>query len=153
MAKLKALKQKDKRYAFKAFDNDQAARPAIAVFSRFPGPGETFYSGMRKGLIDGIDIDPEKLTGAKREAELEKIKEHVVQTFLDNLSAGRIDYHSFIRSCIDRFEEFGIEGKAKKIETANEFLDLPADAVFIIASELYVYAMERDEFTMGESKA
>jgi hypothetical protein len=148
MARIKTLKQKEKRYIFRAFGNEAQARPAVCVFKRFPRPEETFFAGMKKNLSDGLKIDIDKMR-ADKEAETKKIGDQIVRVFLDNLSAGNIDYGEFARECISHFEEFGDADTGGQIETVNEFLALPEEAVNIIARDCYDYAVTKDEFEMG----
>jgi hypothetical protein len=147
MAKLKSLKLKSKEYVFKAFENDQDGAPAKAVFSRFPIHGESFVALDRKSLFDGIDVG--KLTG---KAAQDAISEKIIDSFMHNLQAGNIDYGRFLDECVDHIDSLEYEGK-KVITPADFWKILPPDAAYTIAAELYGYANERDEFTMGEAKA
>lgn len=149
MAKLKVLKKKETRYPFRVFDNEKQPHPAICVFKRFPRPEETFYSGMQKNITDSLKIDAEEITKDKA-AATKKIGDQIVKAFLDNLSAGRIDYEEFIHECIDHFEDFTDADTGKEIGTVNEFLSIPQEAMFAISRDCYTYATARDEFTLGE---
>jgi hypothetical protein len=147
MAKLRSVKLKSKEYVFKAFGNDREADPAKVVFSRFPQPGETFTLAGRDNLFEGVDM------GNVGEKEAQKIiSEKIIGNFMRNLRAGTADYRRFFEQCVDRVESFEYEGHA--IVTGDDFWRiLPQDAAHAIASELYGYASERDEFAMGESGA
>ena len=149
MAGLKILKQKEKKYAFRVFENEKQERPAQCVFKRFPMPDEKFYEGMRQDIAGKLDLNIEEIKKDKERAT-KKLLDQVVQTFLDNIAAGRIDYISFASDCIDHFEEFTVAETGKKIETVNEFLNLPPEAVHAILQDCYEYAHEMDEFSMGE---
>jgi hypothetical protein len=146
MAKLRSLRIKDKSYIFKAFGNDKEESPAKVVFSRFPTTGESFIAVERKNLFEGIDV------GKIGEREMQSIiADKIVDSFVHNLRAGNVDYPRFLSECVERIEN--LEYDRFKITSPEDFFKLlPHDATYMIAEELYSYANERDEFTMGESE-
>jgi hypothetical protein len=147
LAKLRSLKLKEKTYIFKAFGNDKEALPAKAVFTRFPAPGENFFAVGRENLFDGIDASK---TGRK---EIEDaISQNIIDRFMLNLRSGVIDYKRFFDECVGGIENLEYEG-CPVTTPADFWRVLPLEAAYVIASELYGYANERDEFTMGESDA
>jgi hypothetical protein len=144
MAQFKALKQKEKIYIFKVFDNEKSDNPAKAVFSRFPMQDELFPLASQKNIMESsflkdFDNSPE----AK-----EQLVNSIIDGMIKNISANIFDYIAFIKECIDYFEDF--DYGEKKIKTVNDFLSLPAEAVQKIAKDLYFYSKVEDEFTMGE---
>jgi hypothetical protein len=144
MAKLKPLRLKSKEYVFKAFKNDREAEPAKVVFSRFLQPAESFVPVNRKNLFDGIDAGK---IGEKETQDA--VSEKIIGTFMRNLQAGVVNYRRFFDECVDHIEHLEYEGHT--VVTGNDFWQiLPPDAAYAIAEELYRYAGERDEFTMGE---
>jgi len=148
MAIFKTLNAKKKEYVFDFLGNRKDPRPAKAVFLRFPLPGETFIPGPGAGLFDNVDI-----AGAARrdEKELEKLSRAFVAYLSAN--ASKIDFESFVRECIDRFEDFRFvdeEGMTRDIRTADDFLNINRQAMAAIALDCYRYARQEDEFTMGE---
>jgi hypothetical protein len=147
MANLKSLKIKSKEYIFKAFENDKEPVPAKVVFSRFPAPGESFALVNYENLFEGVDAG--KIDG--RETQ-DAISKKIVNRFINNLGKGAFDYRRFTDECVDHIENFEYEGR--KIITPTDFWQiLPVEAAYMIAKDLHEYANERDEFTMGESKA
>jgi hypothetical protein len=147
MAKLRSLKPKSREYVFKAFGNDKDKVPAKVIFSRFPQPAESFVPVERKNLFDGIDAEN---IGAKETQDA--VSEKIIDTFMRNLQRGAVDYRRFFDECVDRVEHLEYEGHT--VVTVSDFWQvLPPDAAYVIADELYRYAGEREEFTMGESGA
>jgi hypothetical protein len=147
LAKLRSLKLKEKTYVFKAFGNDKEALPAKAVFTRFPAPGESFFPAGRENLFEGIDVSK----AGRKEIE-DAISQNIIDRFARNLRSGAIDYQRFFGECVGGIENLEYEGRP--VTTPDDFWRiLPAEAAYVIASELYSYASERDEFTMGESGA
>jgi hypothetical protein len=147
MAKLKTLRVKDVKYAFKVFGNEKNKNPALAVFSRFPFPDEAFVSGDRKSLSEGVDSSSLETSEGR-----DRAVDRIVQNFLDNMSSGKIDYGAFSRECVAGFENFFYE--EGEIKTLDEFLEkIPPDAARKILFDCYQYAKTEDEFTMGESTA
>jgi hypothetical protein len=148
MAVFKTLNAKKKEYVFDFLGNRGDPRPARAVFSRFPLPGETFAPNPWTGIFDGVD----KGKVAQRDAqELEKLS----RAFIANLSPGivKIDLDAFVRECIDRFEDFRFvneDGRTLEIRTADDFLGINRQAMAAIALDCYKYARQEDEFAMGE---
>jgi hypothetical protein len=162
MAVFKTLKAKKKEYTFKYEGNEKLKEPARAVFARFPRPDDTFF---RRGQDAGYrDIDFTKV-GKKDDAELEKLFSVFINSYIGNMvnsTVGgdmvfhKVDISAFILECVDPFENFAVEtetGKLRVIKSAEDFLSLPQDAVYEIAKDLYLYARDRDKFSMGESKA
>lgn len=146
MANLKSLKIKSKKFIFKAYGNDAEKNPARIVFSRFPLRGEMFATVDKKGLLEGVDMGL-----PKRELQA-ALADKILENFLSNLRAGLTDYRAFFHECVEGFEDFEFDGR--KIITADEFWQIiPPDAAETIASEAYEYAIERDEFTMGNLSA
>jgi len=148
MAVFKTLNAKKKEYAFDFLDNRKDPRPAKAVFSRFPLPGETFIPGPGATLFDGLDIGKVAVRDA---GELEKLSRAVV-AFL-SVNAAKIDFVAFLRECIDRFEDFRFvdeEGRSREIKTVDDFLGINRQAMATIAMDCYEYARREDEFSMGE---
>ena len=147
MARLKSLRLKSKEYAFKAYGNDKEERPAKIIFNRFPFADEIFTAVDRKELLNGVDVGGM----SKRELQAE-IADKILGNFISNMQAGKTDYRLFFSECVDAFSDFEYEDK--KIITVNDFWQiLPQDASYNIAREAYEYAMERDEFTMGNLSA
>jgi hypothetical protein len=145
MAKLKSLSVKDKKYIFTAYENDRAADPAFAVFNYFPLDDEFFFCGDRTALVD--KVDPEAL---KTDEGKQAFVSAVLEQYLSNIRASRVDYPAFLRACVKEFGDF--EGPNGKVRSVDDFLKLPEAAVRVIGHELYVYARKEDTFSMGESK-
>jgi hypothetical protein len=144
MARFKTLRQKEKSYVFRVFDNEKSTNPAKAVFFRFPLSDETFplasqKSIMESNLLKDFDNTPE----AK-----EKLVNSIIDTIVENITANRFDYLSFTKECVDHFEDFMYDDK--EIITVEDFLTLPQEAVQKITKDLYRYSKIEDEFTMGE---
>jgi hypothetical protein len=147
MARLKSLRLKDKVFIFASYGNAEEKNPAKIIFNRFPFGNETFARIDKKGIFDGIEL--ERIADEKKK---KKAINNMVNNYIDNIVAGNIDYKHFFTECVDRFEDF--EYDQSKIITVNDFWQvLPHDAAVTIAAEAYQYAMAKDEFTMGESKA
>jgi hypothetical protein len=147
MANLKSLKIKSREYIFKAFENDKDPLPAKVVFSRFPVHGESFTLIDRENLFEGVDAA--KIGG--RETQ-DIISQKIIASFVRNMEKGAFDYRRFTGECVDHIENFEYEG-SKIITPADFWQILPVEAAYMIAKDLHEYANERDEFTMGESKA
>ena len=120
MAKLRVLKQKDKRYAFKTFDNDKAKEPAVCVFKEFPAIGEVYFKNF-------------KLSGE-----------------ITDESLPEFEFKRFAENCIGGFENLTITETGEKIETVEQFLKLPGDFTYGVLMDCCMYAMERDDFSLGE---
>ena len=147
MAILKSLKQKDKVYIFKSFENDKSDNPAKIIFNRFPLPDETFPTASQKNILDSTLIKNFDNTQKSKE----KLVELVVNTIVDNITANRIDYRRFFNECISHIENLIYDNK--DIKTIEEFFNsIPDEALFIIANEVYNYSKTNDEFTMEEKK-
>jgi hypothetical protein len=144
MAVFKALRQKEKVYVFKVFGNEKSSSPATAVFSRFPLQDELFPVASQKNIMESAVI---KNFDNSLEAR-EQLVNHIVNVMIENMTANRFDYITFVKECIDRFEDF-FYGDTM-IKTVDEFLSLPPEAVQKIAKDLYLYSKVEDEFTMGE---
>ena len=146
MAVLKSIKQKEKIYIFKAFDNDKSESPAIFIFSRFPFADELFPLAKQKNILDSDFVKSFDNTQKSKE----KLVEHIINTMIDNITNNRINYNLFLKECIDHIENLIYDNK--EIKTINDFLDLPQEAVQKIAQELYLYAKTEDEFSIEEKK-
>jgi len=148
MAVFKTLRAKKKEYVFDFLGNREDARPARAIFARFPMPGETFMPSPGAGLFDGVDIG----RAAERDPrELEKLS----RTFAAFLSANasRIDIEAFVRECLDGFEDFVFadeDGGKREVRTVEDFLGINRQMMAAIALDCYKYARREDEFSMGE---
>ncbi len=146
MARFKTLKQKDKKYIFSFLENRQDKNPAIAVFARFPLPNESFMPKAKHSVFDGIDLG--KLS-KKNNTEMDKFLSAFMDHFTSNMT--KVDYEYFVRECIDHFENF--ESDDKEIISVDDFLALNIEMRTLIAHDCYLFAQEKDEFTMGESAA
>jgi hypothetical protein len=144
MAQFKALKQKEKVYIFKVFGNEKNENPAKAVFSRFPLSDELFPLANQKSIMESSLI---KNFDNSQEAK-EQLVKHIIDVMVDNMTANRFDFLSFLKECVDHFEDFQYGNK--KIKTVDDFLTLPQEAVQKIAKDLYFYSKTEDEFSMGE---
>jgi hypothetical protein len=143
MAKLKALSVKDKKFIFTAYENDKADNPAYVVFSYFPMDDELFYTGDKASLVDKVDPAALETPEGKQ-----AFVDGVLEQFMKNLRANRIDYAEFLRACVKEFGDF--DGPNGKVRTVDDFLKLPAAAVRTIGHELYTYARKEDTFSLGE---
>jgi len=147
MAKLKSLKSKSKSFIFTSYENDKVENPAIIIFKRFPIPGESFTNIDSKDLLEGVDFT----NLSKRELQA-KLADNVINNFMHNLQAGKNDLKKFFDQCVDSIES--LEHGPSKIVTVNDFWQiLPQDASYKIAQEAYDYAIECEEFTMGNLNA
>jgi lambda repressor-like predicted transcriptional regulator len=144
MAVFKPLRQKEKNYVFKVFDNEKSGNPARAVFLRFPFQDELFPVASQKNVLESSLMEE---FDNSREAK-EKLVQNIIDIMVKNITANRFDHVLFVKECIDRFEDFICDGK--EIETVEDFLALPSEAVQKIAKDLYLYSKTEDEFTMGE---
>jgi hypothetical protein len=159
MAVFKSLRPKAKEYVFKFGGNEKLENPAKAVFARFPLPDENFLksgSDTRFGDVDWGKV------GKKDQKEVEKLFSAFIASYMGEAMGGalpfsRVDSHSFLRECVDHFENLYEErdgaGKGavkKEVKTVDQFLALPEAAVYEIAKDLYAYAREREDFTLGE---
>jgi hypothetical protein len=144
MAVFKALRQKEKVYIFRVFGNEKSDNPAKAVFSRFPLSDELFPLANQKSIMESSVI---KDFNNSPEAK-EKLVKSIIDIMVENMTANRLDYVTFIKDCIDHFEDFQYGNE--KIKSVDDFLALPQEAVFKIAKDLYFYSKTEDEFTMGE---
>jgi len=143
MARFKTLNKKDKRYVFDFLGNRKDAKPAIAVFTRFPLPGEDFMPKVKASVFEGLDFGK---IGRKDSTEIERLASAFTDHFSSNMT--KIDYEYFVRECIEGFENFECDGK--EIKTVNDFLGLNIEMLTLIAHDCYEYAQEKDEFTMEE---
>jgi hypothetical protein len=159
MAVFKSLRTKSKEYVFKVFGNENLENPAKAVFARFPLPDENFIKAGSDARFN--DVDWEKV-GKKDPKETTKLFSVFINNYLSDMGSGfvpfsRVDYRAFLRECVDRFENLYSEekgkGKKSEIKSVDDFLALPEAAVYEITRDLYAYAREKDDFSMGESKA
>jgi hypothetical protein len=144
MAIFKPLRVKEKTYIFKVYGNEKNDNPAKAVFSRFPLSDELFPIASQKSIMESSVIkDFDNTADAK-----DQLVKHILDEMVENMTANRFDFLSFLNECIERFEDFQYGNK--KIKTVGDFLTLPQEAVQKIAKELYLYSKTEDEFTMGE---
>jgi len=143
MAKFRTVKTKEKRYVFDFLANRGDDNPAAVVFSRFPKMGEDFMPKIKSSVFDGIDLEK---ASKKDSAETEKFTTAIMAHFTGNF--GKADYEYFSRECIDHFENFDFDGK--EIKTVDDFIALPVELWMVIANDCYKYAMEKDEFAVGE---
>jgi hypothetical protein len=96
---------------------------------------------LESSLVQNFDNTPE----AK-----ESLVKHIIDVMIENMTANRFDHIHFIEECVGHFEDFLYDGK--EIETVDDFLTLPPEAVQKIAKDLYFYSKTEDEFTMNEKK-
>ena len=144
MAVFKPLRQKEKSYVFKVFDNEKSGNPAKAVFLRFPFKDELFPAAAQKSVMESSLM---KEFDNSRDSK-EKLVQGVIDMMIENITSNRFDHVRFVKECIDHFEDFLCDGK--EIKTVDDFLALPSEAVQKIAGDLYSYSKTEDEFTMGE---
>jgi hypothetical protein len=156
MALFKSLRVKSKTYVFEYAGNETLKEPARAVFARFPSPDEYFLRSGEDTRYNDIDF---KKVGKKDTKEVGKLFTAFLNSYLTEAAGGvpgvfsRVDGAAFLRECVDHFENLYAEdeGEARReIKTVDEFLRLPAEAVYDITRDLYNYARNRDRFTMGE---
>jgi hypothetical protein len=146
MSVLKPLRQKEKEYIFKVFDNEKSDTPAIAVFYRFPLSDELFPLASQKNVLESAIVkDFDNSAQAK-----ENLVKHIIDIMIDNMTANRFDYVKFVKECIDHFENFTYGDK--EVKTVSDFLKLPPEAVQKIAKDLYFYSKIEDEFSFIEKK-
>jgi len=146
MAKLFSVKQKEKEYIFKSFDNDKCEKPAKVIFKKFPFADEIFPTANQKNILNSSivkDFD-------NSQKSKEKLIGHIINSMIENISANRINYELFLNDCISHFEDLIYE--EKQIESVKDFLSLPQEAVYKIAQELYLYAKTEDEFSIEQKK-
>jgi predicted enzyme involved in methoxymalonyl-ACP biosynthesis len=144
MAKLLSIRQKEKEYVLKVFDNEKNESPAKVIFKRFPLADENFPYADEKSVLESFqDFDN------SREARENLIKS-IIDTIISNIAANRIDYKTFIKECVDRFDNLEYGGKA--IKTVNDFFSLPGEAVYKIARDCYFYSRTEDEFSFDTKK-
>ena len=143
---LKSLKQKNREFIFRSFDNMESDNPAKIIFSRFPLPDENYPAGNQKQVLDSNIF---KTLDDTQESK-ETLVDHIINNMIENITANRIDYKRFFTECVERIEDLAFDGK--DIKTASDFFDcLPKEASFAIAQEAHAYAKEADLFT-AESK-
>jgi hypothetical protein len=144
MANFKPLGIKEKMYIFKVYGNEKNENPAKAVFSRFPMQDELFPISSQKSIMESSIIkDFDNSQNAK-----EQLVKHIIDTMIDNMTANRFDYKTFLKECICHFEDFMYGNK--KIKSVDDFLTLPQEAIEKISKDLYFYSKTEDEFTLGE---
>jgi hypothetical protein len=164
MAVFRSLQIKSKTYVFDYADNKKLKEPARAVFSRFPSQDEYFLKSGKDTRYSDVDFSK---VGKKDTKEVEKLFAAFITSYLTESVNGvsgafsRVDIEAFLRECVDHFENLYTEregeaktkreGKAmREIKTVDDFLGLPSEAVYDIARDLYIYARNRDKFTLGE---
>jgi hypothetical protein len=146
MAEFKTLRKKEKRYVFDYLENRGAKSPAAVIFARFPLPGENFAPRPRRSVFSGLDL---KKISQKNAEELDRLSAAFAEHYSANMAM--VDYEAFGRECFEGFENFVSDGK--EIKTPEDFFLLPPDLWTEIVKDCYEYAMQKDEFTMGESNA
>jgi hypothetical protein len=157
MAVFRSLRVKSTTYVFKYGGNEKLKEPARAVFARFPQKDERFLKRGEDARYGDVDF---KKVGKKDAKEVEKLFAAFINSYLaETVASGipgpfnRVDGAAFLRECVERFENLSAVdegGTEREIRTVDEFLALPSEAVYDITQDLYDYARERDEFTMGE---
>jgi hypothetical protein len=146
MAVFKTLKQKDKEYVFKVYDNEKSDKPAKVIFSRFPLSDETYPTASQKSVLESSIV---KNFDNSPKAK-EKLVEYIINVMVDNITANKFNHKRFLEECVDGFEDFIYNDK--EIKTVKDFLSLPEEAVLKISKDVYSYAKIEDEFTMLEKK-
>jgi len=147
MARLKSLRLKAKVFVFTSYGNDKDKNPAKIIFNRFPFGNEMFAAIDKKSIFEGVELEKIKDKEVQKKAA-----DNIVNNYIDNIMAGKVDYKQFFQECVDHFEDF--EYERSKIITVNDFWQiLPSEAANEIANEAYLYAIKKDEFSMGELKA
>jgi hypothetical protein len=143
MAIFKTLRQKEKRYVFDFLGNRGDPNPAVCVFARFPLPEENFMPRVKGNVFEGLNF---AALGKRDEKEMDKF----ISAIMDHFSASmaKVDYASFVRECVDHFENFTSDGR--EIKTADDFCSLSPEMWTVIADDLYRYACQKDEVSMGE---
>jgi hypothetical protein len=154
MAVFKSLRIKSKEYVFRFGGNETLKKPARAVFARFPLPDENFLKPGNDTRYGDVDW---KKVGEKDDKEVEKLFSAFAASYISDVMGGaaqfgRVDAPAFLRECVDRFENLFTEadGVKTEIKTVDQFLALPEAAVYEIAKDLYGYAREKEDFTLGE---
>jgi hypothetical protein len=153
MAVFKSLRVKSKEYVLKFGGNDKLKSPARAVFARFPQGGENFFKPRHD--IQYRDVNFSKV-GEKDEKELEKLFNAFLSSWIDDKTAAaqwkKVDAAAFLKECVDHFENFfaAEDGGQREVADVDGLLSLPYEGWSEIARELYEYAREKDEFSMGE---
>jgi len=144
---LKSLKQKNKNFIFRSFDNYESENPAKIIFSRFPMPDEQFPMADQKSVLDSSAF---KTLDDSHESR-ESLVEHIVNNMVSNIMSNRIDYKRFFNECVESVEDLAYDNTA--IKTVEDFFKhLPDEAAFTIAQEAYGYAKEADQFTADYKK-
>jgi hypothetical protein len=147
MAVLKSIKQKNKEFIFKSFDNQKSENPAKIIFNRFPLVDETFPLGNQKTILDSSIVKNFDNTQKSKE----KLVEHIINTLVENITANRIDYKRFFSECVSHIEDLEYEGK--EIKSVKDFIEfIPEEAFHTIAVECYIYAQESDRFSIEQKK-
>lgn len=146
MARIKSLRLKEKRYVFDVMKNKEQSEPMACVFRRFPLPDEDFPYAEPIELSDEL---ARSLTRSENKEEaVKEMMEAFIPKFLENVKRGRVDYKRFVGECVERFEN--IEYEDRKIATTDDFLSLPDDLFYKLAQNAYIYATERDAFSLEE---
>jgi hypothetical protein len=144
MAILKSLRIKEKEYIFKVFGNEKTDNPAKAVFLRFPLSDELFPIASQKSILESSIIKNFDNTKETKE----QLVKHIIDIMIENMTANRFDYITFVNECISHFENLEYDGK--KIKSVKDFFTLPQEAVEKISKDLYFYSKTEDEFKLGE---
>ncbi|MCL2765600.1 MAG: hypothetical protein FWD40_10030 [Treponema sp.] len=149
MARLKSLNPKSKTFIFTSFGNDKEQNPVKVIFKSFPRLNEIYMIKADNNIFDGIDFSK-----AADENIKNKIIETIFSAMMENLTKGNYDFKAFFKECIEHFENF--EYEQSMIITVDDFWQVLAgvpQAAEKIAMEIYEYAMQKEEFTMGELTA
>ena len=144
---LKSLRQKNKNYIFKSFDNMNSDSPAKIIFSRFPMPDEQFPIADQKSVLDSNAF---KNLDDSQESK-ETLVDNIINTMVTNIMSNRIDYRRFFNECVDRIEDLTYDN-TDIITVGDFFKHLPDEAAFAIAQEAYLYAKEADQFIASYKK-
>jgi hypothetical protein len=142
MAQFQTLRQKEKSYIFKVYDNEKSENPAKAIFFRFPFSDELFPLGSQKSILES-DILKDFENSDK-----EEIVKKIVDQMIENISNNRFDHETFLHECVDHFEDFYFG--EKEIKTPEDFINIiPVEAQVKISKDLYFYGKTEDKFLMG----
>jgi len=140
MARLRSTKAKSKEFIFTSYDNDKDKLPAKVIFKSFPRSKEFLTYVNDNEILEGVEVE---------KADKKAIESKLMDNIIKSISSGRINYKKFFEDHVESFNNFEFE--ASKILTVNDFFQvLPEAAIDKIAEEIYLYAFQADEFSMGE---
>ena len=146
MAKLLPLKIKNKTYTPIVFDNLKNEKPFKVLFKRFPLENEVFHNADSNNIMNNDFV--KNFDGSN--AGKEKLISVIIDNIIQNITNQNIDYHRFAKECIESFID--LEYDSKPIHTLKDFFTLPEEAIFEILKESYIYAIEKDEFSLSDKK-